>query len=42
MRRRKTGFPLAMAGWEVKRKLSGPMAIGLNFPKAFGSGNWRK
>jgi large subunit ribosomal protein L7/L12 len=31
-----------MAGREVKQKLSGPMGIGLNFPKPFGSGNWRK
>jgi hypothetical protein len=31
-----------MARREVKQKLSGPVAIGLNFPKAFGSGNWRK
>jgi large subunit ribosomal protein L7/L12 len=35
-------FPPAMAGREVKQELSGPVAIGLNFPKAFGSGNWRK
>jgi hypothetical protein len=31
-----------MAGWEAKQKLSGLMAIGLNFSKAFEGGNWRK
>jgi len=25
-----------------QKTLSGPMAIGLNFPEAFGNGNWRK
>ena len=28
-----------MAGREVQQELSGPVATGLNFPKAFGSGN---
>ena len=31
-----------MAGREVKQKLSGPVATGLNFSKALGIGNWRK
>jgi hypothetical protein len=31
-----------MAGREVERKLSEPMAIGFNSSKAFGGGNWRK
>src|SRR5439155_18228593 len=31
-----------LAGRGTKRKLSEPMAIGFNSPRAFGGGNWRK
>jgi large subunit ribosomal protein L7/L12 len=32
----------AVALQQTTKTLSGPMAIGLNFPEAFGNGNWRK